>query len=178
MSPRSPAIRRGRLPMLMMNGTADPLVPYKGGRGISHFAADGFWSAEKTLAFWRKLNGCESRRCRGDRSPDEGDRADHSTVTRITRAVPAGRDVVLYRINEGGHRMPGFAPDARFPRLANASSGHRTTTSTAPRRSGRSSRSFRERRMHRCDVAHACVPGWHSAGRCANRAAIPTGDHK
>jgi len=26
---------------------------------------------------------------------------------------------VLYRVNDGGHRMPGAA-DARFPRLANA----------------------------------------------------------
>jgi enamine deaminase RidA (YjgF/YER057c/UK114 family) len=50
---------------------------------------------------------------------DDGDRADRSTVTRIESRCPAGRDVVLYRVNEGGHRMPG-APDARFPRLANA----------------------------------------------------------
>lgn len=46
--------------MLLVNGTADPLVPYEGGRGSSYFAADGFWSTEETLAFWRKLNGCET----------------------------------------------------------------------------------------------------------------------
>ncbi len=39
------------LPMLMMNGTVDPLIPYEGGRGSSYFAADGFWSTTKTLAF-------------------------------------------------------------------------------------------------------------------------------
>ena len=33
---------------------------------------------------------------------------------------PPGRDVVLYRVNDGGHRMPGSFPDARFPRLVNA----------------------------------------------------------
>ena len=38
------------VPMLMMNGTADPLIPYEGGRGTSRFAVDGFWSTEKTLA--------------------------------------------------------------------------------------------------------------------------------
>jgi polyhydroxybutyrate depolymerase len=27
---------------------------------------------------------------------------------------------VLYRVNDGGHRMPGSFPDARFPRLVNA----------------------------------------------------------
>jgi polyhydroxybutyrate depolymerase len=105
-------------PMLMMNGTADPLVPYKGGRGTSRFAVDGFWSAEKTLGFWRKTNGCEADNA-AVTELDDGDRADRSTVTRIDSRCPPGRDVVLYRVNEGGHRMPG-ASDARFPRLANA----------------------------------------------------------
>jgi polyhydroxybutyrate depolymerase len=106
------------MPMLMMNGTADPLIPYQGGRGTSRFAVDGFWSAEKTLGFWRKSNGCEADNAAAT-DLDDGDRADRSTVTRVDSRCPAGRDVVLYRINEGGHRMPG-APDARFPRLANA----------------------------------------------------------
>jgi polyhydroxybutyrate depolymerase len=56
------------VPMLMMNGTADPLIPYKGGRGTSRFAVDGFWSAEKTIAFWRKVNGCEEGDAGHDRS--------------------------------------------------------------------------------------------------------------
>ena len=103
--------------MLMMNGTADPLVPYKGGRGTSRFAVDGFWSAERTLAFWRKNNGCETKDA-AVTDLDDNDRTDRSTVTRIESGCPAGRDVVLYRVNEGGHRMPGVA-DARFPRLAN-----------------------------------------------------------
>ncbi len=62
------------LPMLLINGTADPLVPYEGGRGSSYYAADGFWSTEETLAFWRKLNGCEHRRRRRDRLAREGAR--------------------------------------------------------------------------------------------------------
>jgi polyhydroxybutyrate depolymerase len=105
------------LPMLMINGTADPLIPYEGGRGSSYFAADGFWSTEKTVAFWRKLNGCEA----GDGDvTDLPDKApdDQSTVTQINSRCPAGHDVLLYRINDGGHRMPGFAPDARFPKVA------------------------------------------------------------
>lgn len=105
------------LPMLLMNGTADPLVPYEGGRGSSYYAADGFWSTDETLAFWRKLNGCETGDAAMVDLPDKNP-ADQSTVTRITSRCPAGHDVVLYRINHGGHRMPGFAPDARFPRVA------------------------------------------------------------
>jgi polyhydroxybutyrate depolymerase len=105
------------LPMLIMNGTADPLIPYEGGRGSSYFATDEFWSTEETLEFWRKLNGCETGNADVTDLPDKA-RADQSTVTRVASRCPSGLDVVLYRINHGGHRMPGFAPDARFPRIA------------------------------------------------------------
>jgi polyhydroxybutyrate depolymerase len=107
------------LPMLMMNGTADPLIPYQGGRGTSRFAVAGFWSSEKTLAFWRRANGCEAQDADAVDLGDS-DKSDQSTVTRISLRCPPGRDVVLYRINGGGHRMPGAFPDARFPRLVNA----------------------------------------------------------
>jgi polyhydroxybutyrate depolymerase len=104
------------VPILMMNGTADTLVPYRGGRGTSRFAVDGFWSTEQTLAFWQRANGCdEQETTRVDL--DDRDATDHSTVTRIVSHCPTGRDVVLYRVNEGGHRMPGRFSDARFPRM-------------------------------------------------------------
>jgi polyhydroxybutyrate depolymerase len=100
----------------MMNGTADPLIPYEGGRGTSRYAVDGFWSAEKTIAFWRKVNACEDGDAAASDLADK-DPNDQSTVTLITSRCPAGRDAVLYRINDGGHRMPGGFPDTRFSRL-------------------------------------------------------------
>ncbi|WP_448034942.1 alpha/beta hydrolase family esterase [Bradyrhizobium liaoningense] len=105
------------VPMLLMNGTADLLVPYGGGHGTSYFAADGFWSTDETLAFWRRLNGCETDDAETTDLPDRAP-ADHSTVTRISSRCPRGHDVVLYRVNHGGHRVPGFSPDARFPKVA------------------------------------------------------------
>jgi polyhydroxybutyrate depolymerase len=106
------------VPMLMMNGTADPLIPYEGGRGTSRFAVDGYWSTEKTINFWRHIDGCEEQDAASsdldDRDPD-----DQSTVTRIASTCPQGHDVLLYRINDGGHRMPGSFPDTRFPRMVN-----------------------------------------------------------
>ena len=105
------------LPMLIMNGTADPLIPYEGGRGSSYYAADGFWSTTKTVAFWRTLNGCEADDGATTDLPDRTP-ADQSTVTRISSRCPTGHDVVLYRVNDGGHRMPGLSPDARFPKIA------------------------------------------------------------
>jgi polyhydroxybutyrate depolymerase len=106
------------VPMLMMNGTADPLIPYDGGRGTSRFAADGFWSTEETLLFWRRINGCDA----SDGTSvdlDDRDTTDQTTVTRITSRCPQGRDVVLYRVNAGGHRMPASFTDTRFARLVN-----------------------------------------------------------
>jgi polyhydroxybutyrate depolymerase len=107
------------MPMLMMNGTIDPLIPYAGGKGTSRFAVHGFWPAMKTLAFWRKLNGCET----GDGAVtdlEDRDHEDQSTVTRIESRCPPAHDVVLYRVNGGGHRMPGAFSDARFSRIATA----------------------------------------------------------
>jgi polyhydroxybutyrate depolymerase len=104
------------VPMLMMNGTVDPIVPYEGGHGTSRFSAGGFWSTEQTLAFWRQSNGCEPADADATEL-DDRDPTDQSTVTRITSHCPAGHDVVLYRINGGGHRMPSRIPDARFPRI-------------------------------------------------------------
>src|SRR5215475_13208905 len=106
------------VPMLMMNGTADPLIPYDGGRGSSRFAIDGYWSTEKTLDFWRHVDGCEEQDAAStdldDRDPD-----DQSTGTKVSSKCPAGIDVLLYRVNDGGHRMPGSFPDTRFPRMVN-----------------------------------------------------------
>jgi polyhydroxybutyrate depolymerase len=106
------------VPMLMMNGTADPLVPYEGGRGSSRFAADGFWSTERTLNFWRHVDGCEEQDAESLDLEDR-DATDQTTVTRISSHCPSDRDVVLYRVNDGGHRMPGDFPDTKFARLVN-----------------------------------------------------------
>ena len=104
--------------MLMMNGTADPLIPYEGGRGTSRFAIDGYWSTAKTFAFWRRVNGCEAQEVTSV-DLEHRDASDRTTVTRIESRCPPGHDVVLYRINNGGHRMPGSFPDTRFPRMVN-----------------------------------------------------------
>jgi polyhydroxybutyrate depolymerase len=104
------------VPMLIMNGTADPLVPYEGGRGTSRFAVEGFWSTEKSVQFWRQINGCEAKDA-ASVDLDDRDPNDESTVTRISSTCPPGRDVLLYRINDGGHRMPASFSDTKFARL-------------------------------------------------------------
>lgn len=104
------------IPVLMMNGTEDPLIPYNGGLGTSRFAVPGFWPTAQTLAFWRKVNHCAAQDAGTTDLPDK-DKDDQSTVTRIASSCPPGQDVVLYRVNGGGHRMPGGFPDAMAARL-------------------------------------------------------------
>ena len=99
------------IPILFMNGTADPLVAYGGGRGTSRYAVSGLLSTPDTVRFWRAIDGCERKDAASARLPDT-DPTDRSTVTRIDSRCPPGRNVVLYRIDGGGHRMPG-RPDAK-----------------------------------------------------------------
>ena len=107
------------VPVLMMNGTADPMIPFEGGKGASQYAVEGFWSTQATLAFWRRVNGCQTEDATVTEFSDR-DPTDQSTVTRIESDCPQERDVVLYRVNGGGHRMPGAFADSRFPRIATA----------------------------------------------------------
>ena len=99
------------VPVLVMNGTQDPLIPFQGGKGTSRLAVDGFWSTAKTLDFWRLRNGCRAGDGASVALPDL-DPKDGSTVTRISSRCPPGGDVLLYRIDGGGHRWPGKSPDA------------------------------------------------------------------
>ena len=46
------------LPLVMFNGTADPLVPYGGG-GVGFAGRRGnVWAAERSAAFMARVNGC------------------------------------------------------------------------------------------------------------------------
>ena len=56
------------VPMLLMNGTADPLIPYEGGKGASHYAVDGFWSTRRDAGVLAQAQWLQGRRCDGDRS--------------------------------------------------------------------------------------------------------------
>jgi polyhydroxybutyrate depolymerase len=92
--------------VLVINGTADPLVPYAGGEVRVMFAARGaIWSTDRTMAFWAGHNRCapppETRRM-ADR-----DITDSSRVIDIDHARCAGARVRLLRVEGGGHTWPG-----------------------------------------------------------------------
>jgi polyhydroxybutyrate depolymerase len=120
-----------RIPMLLMQGTADPLIPYAGARGQRRFGVSGLYSAADTLRFWRRIDGCEpgdaGRTALPDRVRDDG-----STVARIASRCPADGEVLFYRVDGGGHRMPGIHADARASWLVDRLLGRQNGDLDAP----------------------------------------------
>jgi len=119
------------IPVLLMNGTADPLIPYAGGRFHDRQDKAEYLSTAETVAFWRRSNGCASGDA-GARALPDREPADHSTITRIDSHCPAGRAVVLYRVDGGGHRLPDTRADAQHPRLVDALLGPQNRDAGAP----------------------------------------------
>jgi polyhydroxybutyrate depolymerase len=61
--------------------------------------------AEETAELFAKKNGCQSPR---ERSIPDRDQTDNTVVTRITWSrCRSGKNVTLYRIEGGGHQIPG-----------------------------------------------------------------------
>lgn len=86
------------------HGTADPLVPFKGGTvrgrgGVSHSI-----SVDSMVGKWRSADGC-----RGDPSMQAlPDVRDGTLVRRFeSTACAANTEVILYKIDSGGHTWPG-----------------------------------------------------------------------
>lgn len=93
------------VPIVMFNGTADPLVPYEGG-GVGFAGRRGnVWSAERTATFMASTNGCgaSAMPTRLGNAPD--------AATKIVRldwsGCSSGQAVSLYRVEGGGHQLFG-----------------------------------------------------------------------
>jgi polyhydroxybutyrate depolymerase len=102
------------VPVLFMNGTDDPLIPFAGGPvGKGKFQRGSVLSTEASVALWAKLAGATSAP-RTTVLPDRN-AGDNSRVTREVHVNAQGRSVaMLYRIEGGGHLEPSRAE--RYPR--------------------------------------------------------------
>jgi len=91
------------VPLLMMNGTDDPVVPYKGRLG----ASVGFFllPAKESLKEWAKINNCGQKSGRTTIPP----RSPNGLETRVDIYTDCsdGATTVLYSIEKGGHTWPG-----------------------------------------------------------------------
>jgi polyhydroxybutyrate depolymerase len=98
---------RGPIPVLIMNGTADPIVPWEGGEaslfGIS--SRGQVQSTRKSVAHWLGVNGLS-----GEPeliSMPDTDLNDKSTVSRSQWGTAGGNEVVLFTVHDGAHSFPG-----------------------------------------------------------------------
>lgn len=103
----------GPAPLVMINGTADPVIPFAGGAiGLPGYRHGEVIAVEQTALRFAHADGCTARTTRA--LPDL-DKSDGTTVTKVTwSGCRAHNSVSLYRIDGGGHEVPGH-PSADTP---------------------------------------------------------------
>ena len=96
---------RKPVPVMIINGTADPVNPYNGG---SMSVANAVWgdvrSTDKTLAYWATLAGYKGQPVK-ENLPDT-DTADGKTIERYTYKESGRPEVVLLKVVGGKHDFP------------------------------------------------------------------------
>lgn len=88
----------------IMNGTADPQVPYEGG-WITVFRKkrDIVLSTKDTLALWRARNGCANSEIIQEHIDKPGD---NTSVVLTEWSKCSGAPVKSFKVNNGGHTWP------------------------------------------------------------------------
>ena len=91
------------VPLLMMNGTDDPMVPYRG--RLSGSVGFNLLPARESLKEWAKINSCGQKPERTTIAP----KTPGGLETRVETYSDCkdGASAVLYSIEKGGHTWPG-----------------------------------------------------------------------
>jgi polyhydroxybutyrate depolymerase len=101
------------MPVVMINGTADPMVPYDGGGVGFTGRRGGVWSVQRTAELFIHANGCK------DHAEQPLPVRNAIAITKATEITwspcRSGKPVTLYRIDGGGHQIAG--EQAFMPRL-------------------------------------------------------------
>ncbi|WP_028081742.1 alpha/beta hydrolase family esterase [Solimonas soli] len=86
-------------PVILVNGSADPIVPFNGGRV-------GVLSAPDAFSFWLSRHNCTASATSSVALPDTA--ADGTTTTLLRNVgCGSGGEVRQYIVNNGGHTWPG-----------------------------------------------------------------------
>jgi polyhydroxybutyrate depolymerase len=93
------------MPVVMVNGTNDPMVPYGGGEVGLRGGRGEVWSVERTAGFFAERDGCGQP---VSEALAHQDQAEETAVTRFSWSnCRPGTSVTLYRVEGGGHALPG-----------------------------------------------------------------------
>lgn len=94
------------IPVLVINGTADLLVPYDGASFTNNGWFLDYYPTDSLIRFWASMNGCDPVPLM--QSLPDTDLSDNSTVDRFAFGdCDCGTATTLYRVNGGGHTWPG-----------------------------------------------------------------------
>jgi len=112
------------IPLIAINGMADPLVPYEGGKccgnpnGFLKIGQGGeVLSTEHTLSIFTQSNGCKQIPSSETMSPKVND---GTKVERRIYSCPEGADIVSYVVHGMGHTWPPH--EAQIQRISGQSS--------------------------------------------------------
>jgi len=101
-------------PVMIMNGDADPQMPWEG--GVVGVSGAPVRSAIDTLAYWRRVNGVSdapaATTALPDIAPDDATRVLRTDIAQPGADAPS---VVFYRVVNGGHAIPVLADDPQTP---------------------------------------------------------------
>jgi polyhydroxybutyrate depolymerase len=103
-------------PVMVINGTADPVNPYNGGTNARGTSRGRVLSTDQTVQYFAMLNGLADSP-QTARLPHQND-SDNTWVERMAWTAPEKPSVVLYTIHGGGHVVP--QPYYRFPNVVGA----------------------------------------------------------
>lgn len=87
------------VPIMHFHGTDDPFVPFEGGKGPRSLPGQFFASVDETIKFWLEVNGIDSIKPKASRKGN--------AVKSYFGPGTNGAEVVLWRLEGGGHTWPG-----------------------------------------------------------------------
>jgi polyhydroxybutyrate depolymerase len=115
------------IPLIVMNGTNDPMMPYNGGGiGFDHLQGQVL-STPDTMLFWAHNNGCEPEP-RVSEIPGPPERNTKAVLQEWRNCN--GGEVALVKLEGGGHRIP--SPDHRWRPLMDTFLGKQNKDLSAP----------------------------------------------
>jgi polyhydroxybutyrate depolymerase len=96
------------IPLPIMNGVDDPLIPWNGGELIMRGKNHGeIISTDSTVSFWVKNNKCSSTPSEVIKKDDDPKDATSVIIYHYSSSTNLSADVILYKIFGGGHTWPG-----------------------------------------------------------------------
>jgi polyhydroxybutyrate depolymerase len=93
------------IPVMIVNGTQDPINPYEGGEVKIGFSMGYVRSTEQTFQYWATLAGYTGKPVQ--ESVADSDPQDGKTIERYTYQKKGKPEIVLLKVIGGKHDYPG-----------------------------------------------------------------------